>query len=190
MLGKLRAEALALIATTSHCTLSTMGSAGVQASIIACIVRDECVYALVPSTADHLFNLEYHTEVVLTTALWQLRGVALVIGGTAGHHGTAPHDVSRRAKMEGQTLLEVFPLRVHFVTAASWLWEFLAFTLRYTELRLPRPHITFALLVVPLVALVVLAYTDPLHTLIRAHARLVPGQSYNALLYDLARSGR
>ena len=69
MLDKLRAEALALIATTSHCTLSTMGPASVQASIVACIVRDDCVYALVPSTADHLFNLEDHMEVVLTTAL-------------------------------------------------------------------------------------------------------------------------
>jgi hypothetical protein len=117
MLDKLRAEALALIATTSHCTLSTTGPAGVQASIVACIVRDDCVYALVPSTADHLFNLEDHTEVVLTTALWQLRGVTLVIGGADGLHGTAPHDVSRRVKMEGQTLVEVFPLRIHIEAA-------------------------------------------------------------------------
>jgi len=87
-----------LIATTSHCTLSTMGPAGVQASIVACIVRDDCVYALVPSTGDHLFNLEYDTELVLTTALWQLRGAALVIGGADGLHGTAPHDVSTRTK--------------------------------------------------------------------------------------------
>jgi hypothetical protein len=117
MLDKLRAEALALIATTSHCTLSTMGPAGVQASIVACIMRDDCVYALVPSTADHLFNLEYHTEVVLTTALWQLRGVALVIGGADGLHGTAPHDVSRCAKMAGHTLVEMFPLRIHIEPA-------------------------------------------------------------------------
>jgi hypothetical protein len=117
MLDKLRAEALALIATTSHCTLSTMGPAGVQASIVACIVLDDCVYALVPTTADHLFNLEYDTEVVLTTALWQVRGAALVIGRADGLHGTAPHDVSRRAKMEGQTLVEVFPLRIHIEAA-------------------------------------------------------------------------
>jgi hypothetical protein len=119
MLDKLRAEALALIATTSHCTLSTMGPAGVQASIVACIVRDDCVYALVPSTGDHLFNLEYDTELVLTTALWQLRGAALVIGGADGLHGTAPHDVSTRAKMEGHTLVEVFPFRMHIEAAGS-----------------------------------------------------------------------
>jgi hypothetical protein len=117
MLDKLRAEALALIATTSHCTLSTMGPAGMQASIVACIVRDDCVYALVPSTADHLFNLEYDTEVLLTTILWQLRGAALVIGGADGLHGTAPHDARMRAKMEGQTLVEVFPLCIHIEAA-------------------------------------------------------------------------
>src|SRR5689334_3398915 len=117
MLDKLRAEALALIATASQCTLSTMGPAGVQASIVACIVCDDCVYALVPSLTDHFFNLEYHTEVVLTTALWQVRGAALVIGGVEGCHGTAPCDVRVRAKAEGYTLVELFLLRMHIEAA-------------------------------------------------------------------------
>src|SRR4051812_1576044 len=77
---------------------------------------------------------------------------------------------------------KIFWDNAQFVTTASWLLTFLAFTLRYTERRVPRT--TLALLGVPLVALVVLAYTDPLHGLIRAHARLVSGQSYSALLYD------
>src|SRR5512141_2720290 len=117
MLDKLRAEALALIATTSKCTLSTMGPAGVQASIVACVVRDYCVYALVPSATDHLFNLECDTEVVLTSALWQLRGAALVIGGTDGLRGTAPRDVRTRARIEGYALVEVFPFRMHIEAA-------------------------------------------------------------------------
>jgi len=117
MLDKLRAEALALIATASHCTLSTTGPAGVQASIVACVVRDDCVYALVPSTADHLFNLEYDAEVVLTTALWQLRGAALVLGAAAGLHGTAPREISGRARTEGHMLVEVFPFRMHIEAA-------------------------------------------------------------------------
>jgi hypothetical protein len=119
MLSQLRAEALALIATTSHCTLSTTGPAGVQASVVTCIVRDDCVYALVPSTADHLFNLEYDTQVVLTTELWQLRGVALAIGQAHGRHGTAPHEVRARAAAEGHTIIEVFPLRMHIEAAGA-----------------------------------------------------------------------
>ena len=69
MLGTLRAEALALIAATPDCTLSTIGPTGVQASVVACVVRDDCVYVLVPSTVDHLFNLEHELEVVLTSTL-------------------------------------------------------------------------------------------------------------------------
>lgn len=94
-----------------------MGPAGVQASIIACLVRDDCVYVLVPSTADHLFNLEYDSEVVLTTHLWQLRGAALVLGDAAGLHGTAPRDVVARARTEGYAVVEVFPLRMHIEAA-------------------------------------------------------------------------
>jgi hypothetical protein len=113
MLDKLRAAALTLIATTPHCTFSTTGPAGVQASVVACVVRDGCVYVLVPSAADHLFNLEHETEVALTTAQWQLRGAALALGSADGRHGTAPHELIVRARTAGHMVVEVFPLRVH-----------------------------------------------------------------------------
>jgi hypothetical protein len=112
MLNKLRAEALALIAATPHCTLSTIGPAGVQACMVACLVRENCVYVLVPSTVDHLFNLEHELEVVLTSSLWQLRGAALALSDAAGLQGTAPADISAQAKAAGYTLVEVFPLRM------------------------------------------------------------------------------
>ena len=119
MLGTLRAEALALIAATPDCTLSTIGPAGVQASIVACVVRDDCVYVLVPSTVDHLFNLEHELEVVLTSTLWQLRGAALALGEAAGRHGTAPDAISARASDVGCTLVEVFSCRMH-LEPAGW----------------------------------------------------------------------
>lgn len=117
MLNKLRAEALALIAATPDCTLSTIGPAGVQASVVACVVREDCVYVLVPSTVDHLFNLEHELEVVLTSTLWQLRGAALALGESDGLHGTAPHDISARARDAGARLVEVFPFRIHLEPA-------------------------------------------------------------------------
>jgi hypothetical protein len=119
MLDKLRAEALALIADTPHCTLSTTGPAGVQASIVACFVLDDCLYVLMPSTADHLFNLEHDQEVVLTTALWHVRGAALALGAADGRHGTAPREISARASSEGRTLVEVFPLRMQIEAAGN-----------------------------------------------------------------------
>jgi hypothetical protein len=119
MLHKLRAEALALIAATPDCTLSTIGPAGVQASIVACVVREDCVYVLVPSTVDHLFNLEHELEVVLTSTLWQLRGAALALGESDGRHGTAPYDISAHARDAGATLVEVFPFRMHLEPAGQ-----------------------------------------------------------------------
>ena len=113
MLDKLRTEALALVAATPHCTLSTIGPAGVQASVVACVVREDCVYVLVPSTIDQLFNLEHELVVVLTSSLWQLRGAALALSEAGGLQGTAPYDVSAQARAAGYTLVEVFPIRMH-----------------------------------------------------------------------------
>jgi hypothetical protein len=104
---------LTLIATTPYCTLSTSGPAGVQASIVACLVREDCVYVLVPSTVDHLFNLEHQLEAVLTSPLWQLRGAALALSEAGGLQGAAPAAISAQARAAGYTLVEVFPLRMH-----------------------------------------------------------------------------
>lgn len=119
MLDKLRAEALALIASAPHCTLSTTGPAGVQASIVTCVVRDGCLYTLVPSTADHLFNLEHYTELVLTATRWQVRGVALALGDKGGLYRTVPPPIRARATIEGYTVVEVFPLRIHIEADGS-----------------------------------------------------------------------
>src|SRR5689334_1199757 len=90
MLSQLRAEALAVIDATPDCILSTTGPAGVQACTVTCVVHTGCIYMLVPSTLDQLFNIEHELEVVLTGASWQLRGAALAIGEAAGLRGTAP----------------------------------------------------------------------------------------------------
>lgn len=119
MLDKLRAYALAHIAANPHCTLSTTGPAGLQASVVTCMVREECIYLLLPSTADHLFNLEHSIEVVLTTAAWQLRGAALVLNANAGRHGTVPANLRTRAQSEGYQLVEIFPLRMHVEPASN-----------------------------------------------------------------------
>lgn len=113
MLDKLRAEALALIAATPQCTLSTIGPAGVQASIVMCFVCQDCVYVLLPSTADHLFNLGHTLEVVLTDRLWQLRGTARLLCDTDDLGRTAWQEGHLYARSTGHTLIRVFPLRMH-----------------------------------------------------------------------------
>jgi hypothetical protein len=113
MLRQLRAEALALIDATPDCILSTIGPAGVQASAVTCAVHAGCIYMLVPSTIDQLFNIEHELEVVLTGTSWQLRGAALAIGEATGPRGTAPDMIQARARAACTTLVEVFPLRMH-----------------------------------------------------------------------------
>ena len=117
MLDKLRAEALALIAATPSCILSTTGPAGVQASVVACLVSENCVYVLVPSTVDHLFNLEHELEVVLTSLRWQLRGAALALREGEQVRGSLPPEINSRAHRNGWTPVEVFPLRMHLEAA-------------------------------------------------------------------------
>jgi hypothetical protein len=112
MLDKLRAEALALIAATTQCTLSTTGPAGVQASVVACRVHDASIYVLVASTSDQLFNIEHHTEVVLTTPLWQLRGAAHALTEEDGRH-SARRAVVWSAHSQGYRVVAVFPLCMH-----------------------------------------------------------------------------
>ncbi|MEO7908366.1 MAG: hypothetical protein ABIV47_01825 [Roseiflexaceae bacterium] len=134
MLNKLRNEALTLIAATPHCTLSTIGPAGVQASVVECVVREDCVYVLVPSTVDHLFNLEHEQEVVLTNSLWQLRGAALALSEADGLQGTAPYDISAQASATGYTLVEVFPIQMHLELSSQRRYrETIDFSLRVSD---------------------------------------------------------
>ena len=58
--------------------LSTHGAAGIQANIFSCEAVETALYLLVPRTSDHLFNLEHNPEVVVTTEVWQVRGVACI----------------------------------------------------------------------------------------------------------------
>jgi hypothetical protein len=119
MLDKLRARALMAIAAAGRCTLSTAGPAGLQASIVTCLVQSSCVYLLVPSTSDHLFNLEHAVEVALTTAEWRLRGAALVLSESGGLRCTALPELHERARAATQVLVQVFPLCMHLVAGAT-----------------------------------------------------------------------
>ena len=118
MFDKLRARALAAIEAAEHCTLSTAGPAGVQASIVTCLFHSGCVYLLVPSTSDQLFNLEQAAEIVLTTAEWSLRGAAL-LAASDGLQVRAPRELHERARATTQILVEVFPLRMQLVASAT-----------------------------------------------------------------------
>src|SRR5688572_15119176 len=60
---------------------------------------------------------------------------------------------------------------------------FLAFVHGYAGRRLRRAPAVYALLAAPVAALAVLAFTDPLHGLVRVSPRLVPGEPFAELTY-------
>jgi hypothetical protein len=68
---------------------------------------------LAPSTSDQLFNIEHHTEVVLTTPLWQLRGAAHALAEEDGRYDIAPRDLIWSAHDRGYRVVAVFPLCMH-----------------------------------------------------------------------------
>jgi PAS domain S-box-containing protein len=79
---------------------------------------------------------------------------------------------------------KIFWDNFQFIGGTGWFLGFLAFTLEYTGRRPARPALTYGLLAIPNVAMALLAFTDPLHGLVRPEAWLVPGEPFSALLYD------
>lgn len=76
MLNHLRRRVIDLLEPTRVVTISTCGPAGIQAQVLPVVAKGLRLYILVPTTSEHLFNLEQQPIVVATTAEWQLRGHA------------------------------------------------------------------------------------------------------------------
>ena len=74
MLEDLRRRAAAALARACEATVATYGPAGLQADLVACAAQGLRLYLLVPSTSEHLFNLETNPELVVATAIWRVQG--------------------------------------------------------------------------------------------------------------------
>ncbi len=59
--------------------LATNGPAGLQAGEFSCEAIDLEIFLLVPTTSDHLFNLEHDSNVTLLTAEWEMKGNAKIV---------------------------------------------------------------------------------------------------------------
>lgn len=79
MLEDLRRHAADLLGAASQATLLTWGPAELQAAVVRCEARGLRLYALVPRTADLLFNLEHRPQILAVTPEWQARGTARVL---------------------------------------------------------------------------------------------------------------
>ncbi|MEZ4663758.1 MAG: hypothetical protein R2911_40000 [Caldilineaceae bacterium] len=105
MLDRLRNQAFQALAATSHCTLSTLGPAGLCASNVALAVAGDHLYVLIPSTSDHLFNLEQESVVALTAETWELTSQAAQIAAS-----TSPFTPQQTA---WAVAFQITPQRMH-----------------------------------------------------------------------------
>jgi two-component system cell cycle sensor histidine kinase/response regulator CckA len=81
---------------------------------------------------------------------------------------------------------KVFWDNFQFGSMAGFSLSLIIFALTYTNRQPARPLRLYSLLALPLVAMVILAFTDPWHGLMRPGIRLVPGQPFSALLYEFS----
>ncbi|GIK54842.1 MAG: PAS domain-containing protein [Chloroflexi bacterium] len=73
---------------------------------------------------------------------------------------------------------------VQFIATFIWPLAFLAFSMAYTGRPCLRPFLTWTLLVLPFLLFWGLMWTDRYHGLVRPSASLVPGEPFDALIYD------
>jgi hypothetical protein len=75
------------------------------------------LYILLPTTSDHLLNLQSSPEVVVTTPDWQLRGTAEVLNCV-----NLPPNLGLLAKPEAQwgRVVEIIPYRLNIRRQNGW----------------------------------------------------------------------
>jgi hypothetical protein len=117
MLTHLRQLVQDALAPVEAATLSTTGPAGLQARLFPCQAMGLTLYLLVPSTSDHLFNLEYEPAVAVTTAHWQLAG-----NGRRLLLPQAPADLglAQMPEARGCDLVAVTPTRLQINRPCGW----------------------------------------------------------------------
>lgn len=79
MLDHLRQKAARTLASVDSVILSSFGPADIQISRVSSVSNDLTLYVFIPSSSDHLLNLEHRREVVITVDGWELHGTARVL---------------------------------------------------------------------------------------------------------------
>ena len=97
--------------------MATSGPAGVQASELRYEALELEVYLLVPQTSDHLFNLEYVSNVTLLTAGWELKGKARILSSA---ESDLQLTLLRELEAEWCALVRVDPIQVHVLREGGW----------------------------------------------------------------------
>lgn len=79
MLDHLRQKAAQTLASVDSVIFSSFGPADIQISRVASESDDLTLYVFIPSSSDHLLNLECRREVVIAVDEWELQGTARLV---------------------------------------------------------------------------------------------------------------
>ncbi len=83
---------------------------------------------------------------------------------------------------------KIFWDNFQFIGGAVWLTAFLAFTMQFTDNQDRLPKFVYTLVSIPGALVVLLAFTNQIHSLMRTNARLISGDPFDALIYDFTYS--
>ncbi|MEP7356640.1 MAG: hypothetical protein ABI847_05330 [Anaerolineales bacterium] len=107
MLEHLRQRVIETLAGVRTVTLTTSGSAGLQAGHLPCQALGTLLYVLVPRASDHLFNLETQPEVVVVDEIWNLKGRAQLAALAVWPPRLRQHPDAKRCEV-----IEIHPSRL------------------------------------------------------------------------------
>ena len=117
MLDYTRQRAAEVLKIPRTAILATSGPAGVHASELRYEALELEVYLLMPQTSDHLFNLEYDSNVTLLTAGWELKGKARILSLDISDISL---NLLREPEAEWCVLVLVDPIQVHVLREGGW----------------------------------------------------------------------
>ena len=117
MLDHLRQRVVEALSEVQVANLATCGPAGLRARFFACEALGVRLYLLVPSTSDHLFNLEQRRTAVVSTPEWQVEGAGFILPLAA-----APCELAlpQKAEAPGCVLVEIQPTRLQINCQNTW----------------------------------------------------------------------
>jgi hypothetical protein len=117
MISYTRERAIAILKTASIAVLATVGSAGVLVSEFSCEAVELDLFLLIPTTSDHLFNLEQDGRVAIHTNQWELTG--------AGHVLSSKEEIPRisllsKTETKWYAVVKVVPTRIQVLRSGGW----------------------------------------------------------------------
>jgi hypothetical protein len=117
MLDHLRQRVIETLASTKNATFATYGLAGLQVSLLPCEAIGMRLYLLLPATSNHLLNLEDRSDVMVSTAAWQLRGQAVI-----PNSADTPPDLGLLQEAEAQwgRLVVISPTQLNIRRGRGW----------------------------------------------------------------------